>query len=88
MSRVANGVVEFPDSWLRFLFHSLNPESRLVGAEGEHHGGGGVDARGHVVGFFVEVAAGLDDEGSVVGAGHVDEGLVVIEELAGGGIVS
>jgi hypothetical protein len=36
----------------------------------------------------MEVATGLDDEGTVVGAGHVDEGLVVIEELAGGGLVA
>ena len=38
---------------------------------------------GHVVGFFVKVAVGLNDEGTVVGAGHVDEGFVAIEHLTG-----
>lgn len=67
---------------LRFFVNPLNPESPLLLPECQHHGGGGVDAGGYVVGFFVEVAAGLDDESSVVSAGHVDEGFVVLESLA------
>ena len=75
-------------SCLRFLVHALNPQPSFLRSQRKHHGGGGVDAWGHVVGFLVKVAAGLDDEGAVVGAGHVDEGLAVVEDLAGGGIVA